>query len=94
MPFNGGRVGDTNKLSLEEAGEGLTEQALSKSCMTCAHFKTCAIYGLYKSGIESQFPEIIKAENLAWICSVYEERLIEAPKGDNSLFSKKVIRKL
>lgn len=89
-----GRLGETNKFSLEEAGDGLTEQALTKSCMTCSHFKTCAILGLFKSGIEPQFPEIIKSENLAWICSEYDEKLIAAPKGDNSLFSKKVIRKL
>lgn len=88
------RIGETNKLSLEEAGEGLTEKAISKSCMTCGHFKVCAIYGLYKSGIESQFPEVIKAEDLAWICRSYKEEIIPAATGDNTKLTDKVLRRL
>ena len=90
-----GRIGETNKLSLEEAGEGLQERALAKSCLTCSHIKTCAIFGLFKSGIETQFPEVIAAENLAWICPEYSEKLIPAKDAaDDSKLSKKVLRRL
>lgn len=89
-----GRIGETNKLSLEEAGEGLEEKALTKSCYLCSHFKVCSVFGMFKSGIEPQFPDAVKAENLAWICSVYDEKVEAAPQADNSLLSKKVIKKL
>lgn len=87
------RIGETNKLSLDEASEGLQEKALTKSCYLCSKQSVCAIFGLFKSGIEQQFPDAIKTENLAWVCNEYDEKVNEAQQATTGI-SKKVLRRL
>ena len=80
-------------LELGHDSEELREKAMTKSCHLCSKNSVCAIFGLFRSGIEQQFPNAIKTENLAWICSEYSEEIKEAANASNPI-SDKVLRKL
>lgn len=44
-----------------------------RNCALCMHFKVCGIVPLFANTIESNFPEAIKTQDLAWICKMYKE---------------------
>lgn len=49
-----------------------------KSCGLCSHQPVCSAFMMFKTNIEPMIMDeksTLKANNLAWICNLYEERL-------------------
>jgi hypothetical protein len=84
----------TTGKQLGEDNDELREKAMAKSCLFCSKNSVCAIFGLFKSGIEPQYPNAIKTENLAWICSEYEEKITETSNAIGTHLSDKVLKRL
>lgn len=51
-----------------------------KNCNVCTHQAVCVAYGLFKQSIEPNILDqntTLKAENLARICNLYQEKGLE-----------------
>lgn len=69
------------KNTLNNKLEADMEQLLSlKSCHLCSHQPVCSAFALFKGSIEPNIMDqntTLKAENLARICNLYQEKGLE-----------------
>jgi len=52
-------------------------QTQAKNCNHCSHQGVCSAFMMFKTNIEPailQQDSTLKAENLAWICNIYQEK--------------------
>ncbi len=73
--YKGPRTSKSTKL--EEDMESILSL---RSCHLCAHQPVCVAFGLFKQSIEPNIMDpnhTLKAENLARICNLYQEKGLE-----------------
>ena len=66
----------------EVSGFNPEGKPFGRNCNLCSHQCVCSAFALFKTTIEPNImiAGTLKAENLAWICSHYEEKIQEVNK--------------